>query len=252
MAKPKGEEILRRQKEAKQKKILMVLGPIFLLLMIWQGPGYLKMLTGGGEPAAVPTETTTGAVPTTPDPSTAPPPSTVAPGGAPVGAPTETPVGLADSDRLPTPDSGQLIAFDRFVGKDPFRQIVDTTTPVAPPPTVTPIPTDPGGSGNGTDPGGNGGGNDPGDDDDPATPAAAVLEVNGVKEVVALEGEFPKGEKLFELTRLTRSSAWIGLVTGEYSNGKDAIEVDVGKTLNLVSQPDGIRYTIKVLSIRLR
>ena len=52
MAKPKTEEILRRQKEAKQKKLLFVLAPIFLLLMVWQGPGYLKMLTGGSDDVA--------------------------------------------------------------------------------------------------------------------------------------------------------------------------------------------------------
>ena len=71
----KGEEILRKRKEAKQKKLLFVLGPIFLLLMVWQGPGYLKMLTGGSaEPTAVTsTPTATGA---TPDPGSAAPPST--------------------------------------------------------------------------------------------------------------------------------------------------------------------------------
>jgi hypothetical protein len=249
MAKAKGEEILRKQKEAKQKKLLLVLAPIFLLLMVWQGPGYLKMLTGGGEEAAV-TETTPAPAGTTPDPSTAPPPTTVAPGGLPAENPAGTPTGLSDSDKPAAPDAGQLIAFDRFVGKDPFRQIVDTSPPATPNPTVTPTPPAPGPGGN---PGGDpGGGDDNGADDGPAVPVSAVLEVNGVKESVALQGKFPESEKLFVLTKLSRSSAWIGLVAGEYSNGKQSIEVELGKTLNLVSQPDGIRYTIKVVSIHLR
>ena len=243
MARPKGEELLRIQKEAKLKKLLFVLVPVFLILMVWQGPGYVKMLTGGDEPVAVPTETPTAPAGTTPDPTTAPPPSTVAPGGAPVATPGATPVGLTDSDQPAAPDSGQLIAFDRFVGKDPFRQIVDTTPPSEPPPTVTPMPPGPGG--NGTDPGAD-------DDDEPAEPVAAVLAVNGTKEVVPLKGSFPKSEKLFVLTKLSHSSAWVGLVAGEFSNGRDLIEVRLGKTLNLVSQPDGIRYTIKLVSIRLR
>jgi hypothetical protein len=247
MARLKGQELLRMQKEAKLKKLLFVLVPIFLALMVWQGPGYVKMLTGGDEQAAEPAPTPTAPAATTPDPTTAPPPSTAVPGGAPVAAPGGTPATLTDSDRPASPDAGQLIGFDRFVGKDPFRQIVDTTPPPAPDPTVTPTPTNPGGSGgNGTDPG------DGGDDDEPAVPVAAVLAVNGVKETVRLEETFPESEKLFVLTRLTRSSAWIGLAAGEYSNGKDAIEVELGKTLNLVSQPDGIRYTIKVVRIRLR
>ena len=273
MAKPKGEEILRKQKEAKQKKLLLILAPIFLILMVWQGPGYVKMLTGGDEPVATTTETPTTPVGTTPDPATAPPPSTSAPGGVPVGTPTQTPVGLSDSDPPATPEAGQLISFERFVGKDPFRQIVDTTPPAPSDPTMTPPPTGPGGSGgdgngdgSGNDNGGGGGDDDAGgnangngnssggdgDNDDSAVPVAAVLEVNDVKETVPLEGTFPGSEKLFVLTKLSRSSAWIGLVAGEYSNGKHAIEVAVGKTLNLVSQPDGIRYTIKVRSIRLR
>jgi hypothetical protein len=254
MAKPKGEEILRKQKEAKQKKLLMILGPVFLALMVWQGPGYIKMLTGGEE-AAAPAPASETPVPTTPDPGTAPPPSTSDPGGgAPVPAAGEGTVGLADSDQPTAPDAGQLIAFDRFVGKDPFKQMIDTSQPATDsPPTVTPVPTSPGGGGGGgagTDPGGSGGGG--GDDDEPAKPVAAVLEVNGVEDVVKVGDEFPKGENLFVLTRLTRGSAWIGLVTGEFSNGQDAIEVDAGDSLNLVSQPDGIRYTIDVVAIRVR
>jgi hypothetical protein len=246
MAKAKGEEILRKQKEAKQKKLLMVLAPVFLILMVWQGPGYLKMLTGGDDPVAVPTDTSGGAVPTTPDPSTAPPPTTVVPGGTPEPAPGTAPTGLVDSDRPAAPDAGQLIAFDRFVGKDPFRQIVDMTPPASDPPTVTPQPNPP-------PPGGNGDGDGDGDDDDePAVPVAAVLSVTGSKETVKLDGSFPESEKLFVLKRLTRTSAWIGLVAGEFSNGRDSIEVELSETLNLVSQPDGIRYAIKVVSIRLR
>jgi hypothetical protein len=183
MARLKGEELLRMQKEAKLKKLLFVLVPVFLALMVWQGPGYVKMLTGGGEQAAEPTATPTASAPTTPDPTTAPPPSTAAPGGTPVAAPGGTPATLADSDQPAPPDAGQ---------------------------------------------------------------------VNGVKERVPLEGTFPESEKLFVLTKLTRTGAWIGLVAGEYSNGKDAIEVGLGKTLNLVSQPDGIRYTIRLVRIRLR
>jgi hypothetical protein len=255
MARLKSEEILRQQKDAKMKKVLLVLGPIFLALMVWQGPGYLKMLTGGDEPVAAPTtETPTTPSGTTPGPTTAPPPSTAAPGGVPTPAPSATPAALTDSDRPPPADAGQLVSFDRFVGKDPFRQIVDADA-TDDGPTVTPAPADPGGSGgSGAGSGGAGGGSDGGGDggsNDDAQPASAVLEVNDVKEKVALKAAFPKSEKLFVLTKLSRTSAWIGLVAGEYSNGKGSIEIERGKTLNLVSQPDGIRYRIKLVGIRL-
>jgi hypothetical protein len=251
MAKPKTEEILRQQKDAKLKKVLIVLAPIFLLLMVWQGPGYVKMLTGGDEPVATPSETPTVPSGPTPDPSTAPPPSTTTPGGAPT-PPTsaDSPAALADSDQPAPADSGQLISFDRFVGKDPFRQIVDTdaTDDASTGGTVTPLPTNPGGGG-GT--GGNGSGSGGGGSDPDARPVSAVLEVNGVKERVELEGAFPEGDELFDLAKLSRRSAWIGLVAGEYSNGKETIEVKLGKKLSLVSQPDGIRYTIKLVRVIL-
>jgi hypothetical protein len=244
MAKRKAGEILRKQKEAKQKKLLLVLVPIFVLLVVWQGPSYLKMLKGSDEPAA--TETTGETVPTgtAPDPSVAPAPSTATPDG---GTPAASPIGaavLADSDRPSTADTGQLVSFDRFRSKDPFRQIVKDDDGSGDTGGTVTAPTNPGGgSGSG---GGSGGGSDDG-----LAPVSAVLEVNGVKQKVELDGAFPESEELFKLVRLSRTSAWIGLVTGEFSNGKDSIEVDVGDTLNLVSQPDGIRYTIKVVSIQV-
>jgi hypothetical protein len=251
MAKPKAGEILRKQKEAKQKKLLLVLVPIFVLLLVWQGPSYVKMLTGGDKPAAA-TDTpgTTEPTGTAPDPSVDPPPSTADPnGGTPASASGGAAV-LTDSDRPTAADSGQLVSFDRFRSKDPFRQIVndddsgDTGGTVASPST----PGGGGGGGGGHSGGGSGSGGGSADD---VAPVSAVLEVNGVKEKVELDAAFPESEELFRLARLSRTSAWIGLVTGEFSNGKDSIEVDVGDTLNLVSQPDGIRYTIKVVSIQV-
>jgi hypothetical protein len=245
MARPKAGEILRKQKEAKQKKLLFVLVPIFVLLLVWQGPGYVKMLTGGDEPAAA-TETPGATAPTgtAPDPSVAPAPSTATPdGGTPASGDGGTAV-LTDSDRPTAADTGQLVSFDRFRSKDPFHQIVKGDASGDTGGTVT-VPTNPGGSG-GSGSGGSGGGSD-----DDAEPVSAVLEVNGVKQKVELDGAFPESEELFKLAKLSRTSAWIGLVTGEFSNGKDSIEVELGDTLNLVSQPDGIRYTIKVVSIQV-
>jgi hypothetical protein len=248
MAKPKAGEVLRKQKEAKQKKLLLVLVPIFVLLLVWQGPSYVRMLKGGDEPAAA-TDTPGATVPTgtVPDPSVAPAPSTAIPnGGTP--APGEGGAAvLTDSDRPTAPEAGQLVSFDRFRSKDPFRQIVKTDAGTGDTGGTVTMPSTPSGSSGS----GSGGSGSSGGSDNPAEPVSAVLEVNGVKQTVDLDGAFPESEELFVLARLSRTSAWIGLVTGEFSNGKDSIEVDVGDTLNLVSQPDGIRYTIKVVSIQV-
>jgi hypothetical protein len=95
------------QKQAKQKKVLFLLVPVFLALLVWQGPKTYKAFTGGAAapPPAVPAGTTT----TTPSPA----PGTPAPSG--VGSSS-----LPESDARPDPLDGQLVSFSRFPGRDPF------------------------------------------------------------------------------------------------------------------------------------
>jgi hypothetical protein len=40
----------------------------------------------------------------------------------------------------------------------------------------------------------------------------------------------------------------IGLVSGEFSKG-DTVTVKVGKSVTLVSQPDGLRYVVKLVTV---
>ena len=107
MAKRPSAADLFAEKQAKQKKLLFVLVPLFLGLLVWQGPKTLKAFTGGeaAPPPAVPAATTT----TTPSPA----PGTPAPSGG--GSSS-----LPDSDVRPDPLDGQLVSFSRFPGRDPF------------------------------------------------------------------------------------------------------------------------------------
>jgi len=261
----KGEEILRQRKEAKLKKILFVLGPIFLLLMIWQGPSYVKMLTGGGstEPtAATPsTPTPTGA---TPDPGSAPPPSTVVPdpNAIPPAPPAADGLSLPDSDQPLGADTGQLISFGRFLSKDPFKQ------GVVPPPTsdgsTSGTAGGTGSTGGGTVSTGGGGtvvppptGTDGSGDGDSAggasftTASTANIRINGTTEAVKRDTPFPMSDPLFQLVSLTNTTAKIGLVAGSFSNGKKTVTLKLGKVLTLVSEPDGLRYRLKLISVEL-
>jgi hypothetical protein len=252
----KGEEILRQRKEAKQKKILFVLGPIFLLLMVWQGPGYVKMLTGGGsEPTAATTSTptTTGA---TPDPGSAAPPSTVDPSAIPAAPPAAGALALPDSDQPLGADTGQLISFGRFLSKDPFKQ------GVAPPSDGSTSGTSggtgstgSGGSSGGTvvppSTGTDGGGGDSGGGGSFTTASTADIRVNGTTESVKRDMPFPTSDPLFQLVSLTNTTAKIGLVAGSFSNGKKTVTLKLGEVLTLVSEPDGLRYRLKLISIKL-
>lgn len=105
---------LAKAKEAKQKKVLLVLLPFFFLLVAWQGPKMYKSLFAQPAPPE--------AVPQTPAPAT-PAPGTAAPGT------------LPDSEPLPSAAHDQLLSFSRFSPRNPFL----------PPVGAVPEATDPGG-----------------------------------------------------------------------------------------------------------
>ena len=96
---------IQKAKEAKQKKVLLLLLPLFLVLVAWQGPKMYKALFAQPAPEATP-------VATTPSP-TVPGAPTTATGAPPTG-------GLADSEPLPTARSDQLLSFSRFTARNPF------------------------------------------------------------------------------------------------------------------------------------
>jgi hypothetical protein len=95
---------IQKAKEARQKKVLILLVPVFLALVAWQGPKMYKSLFAG--PAEPPPAAT--ATPTTP--ATATPAASGAPESG----------GLADSEPLPTARSDQLLSFSRFTARNPF------------------------------------------------------------------------------------------------------------------------------------
>ena len=96
---------IQKAKEAKQKKVLLLLLPLFLVLVAWQGPKMYSALFAKPAPEATPVATT--------PPSTVPGAPTTAPGAPPTG-------GLADSEPLPTARSDQLLSFSRFTARNPF------------------------------------------------------------------------------------------------------------------------------------
>jgi hypothetical protein len=208
---PKAEEALRKRKDAQQKKLLIVLAPLLLGLLVWQGPKTYGALMGGSAAPAPPPAATT----TTPSPVPLPTGTTPTP---PTGSPTSA-TGLPDSDPLLSPGAGQLIVFSRFVSKDPFRGKPSSTSS--------------------TD----------GSDGPTGNASSASLEINGNAEDVKIGDTFPAGDPAFRLVTAGGQSAEIGLASGTFANGQETIAVTVGETLVLVSDPDGKRYAIKLLGV---
>ena len=264
----KAQDALQKKKEARQKKMLIGLAPILLILLAWQGPGTLKALTGGAEAETAPPPVATSATVTTPDPATAAAPSTgtgaqpvTATGATTPGTTTPAPGGatLPETTEPVSAGAGQLVSFDRFVGKDPFRQQVAAETADAPsgggskPPAKeadaagagsdtaeNPFTLPTSGGGEGSAGGGTVGG---------PTATRAVFDVNGVRETVGLKGTFPADDPILRLVSGTAKSVKVTLVSGEFSNGAKTLALKVGKSVTLVSQPDGIRYVVALVAV---
>lgn len=232
----KAQEALRLQKEARQKKVLIALAPVLLGLLAWQGPGIVKQLTGGSAPTPAPAASST--TEPGPDPTTAAPPTTA--GTAAPEAVVVAATGLPDTDGLEAPGPGQLVTFDRFLGKDPFRQQVVAKEPVVNPPAGTNPPPS------------NGGTNGPTltpEEPNPTAPTSALLDTNDTTETVSVKGTFPSSDPIFRLVSVTNASVKVGLVSGSFSAGQKSITIKRGKSVTLVSQPDGVRYVITFVSI---
>ena len=237
------------QKAAKQKKLLMILAPVLLIAVAIQVP----RLLGGDE--AAPDETSTaesvegaegaegGAPPPEPGATPADP---AAPAGDPLAgdgislaAPTAASLSeVADSDPLAEVDNTELVSFSTFRGSDPFVQLVEGPSEEEEAEAAEEA-ADPG-----SDPGG-------GDLGDPGViEAFAILEINGEQEVVQVGQTFPADDPAFRLVSVQGlASISFGLVEGSFSSGIDTLDLEAGRSITLVSQPDGFRYTIRLVQL---
>jgi hypothetical protein len=248
-------ELARRQRERKQKILLVFMLLLLVIMVVWQGPRTLKRLKG--EPAAAPAvQTTTGAASTTPSPSTGV--STTGGGTTAPGVQADPQAALAaernlgDTDIPPTADQDQLISFSRFEARDPFVQLVSGESSASTAPedggsssggSSAPPPTSGGSSGSSfyPPPTASGGGT--------VTTGEVKLSVNGKVETHKVGESFPASDPAFQIVAVNGDSVQIGLVSGQFSGGQQTITVSVGDEVTLVSQPDGARYTIKIISV---
>jgi hypothetical protein len=215
MARRNTEEMLRKQKEAKQKKLLILLIPLFLGLVAWQGPKMYKAFLGP-KPEATPPPAATTPAPTDP----AAPPTTTTAGGETTPPPSE----LVDTDVPPRPGRDRLVSFSRFQSRDPFGRPASAAGTSAAPDA------------------------DSGDDGEQAA-TSANFEVNGVAESVTVNGQFPASDPTFVLVSLTGDGAVLGLVGGSFEGGESTVQVGVGEQVEIVADPDGTHYVVELVSI---
>jgi hypothetical protein len=241
-----------KQRE-KRAKIAAGVGAVLLLLVAaFEVPKIMKMMH--------------------PKPVVPPPTNVAAPDGSVPASTTpttgETPSGqLADTDVPPPDATGQLVAFDVFETKDPFRPQVtasdttgdtssptDTTQTSTTPADTTPAATDGGTSGGSTPPTAVPSTPAPGTTTS-TTPTSTVpvrvtvaISVNGVVAHVSSGGVFPAGAPVFRLVSWTKGAARVGIVGGSYATGDPTLGLTIGKPVTLQNTSDDKQYKLVLLS----
>ena len=224
---------LDAKKKARRQKLIAIGGAVVLVgLLAIEGPSTLKRLHETA-PEATSAPAATSPAATTPGGSVLTPPTL---GGSSAGsatpAATTSSDGLVDSDPAPAASAGQLVAFDRFVSKDPFVQQVSAagsaSSGSATPPTGSGAPAGTSGT-------------------TVTKPTSATISTNGVSETVAVGKAFPAASPTFLLISLTASAAKIGIVGGGYADGSATVTLSKGQPLTLLNTADGTRYVLRLL-----
>jgi hypothetical protein len=237
-------------KQAKQKKIAIVLGVVFVAVLAFEVPNTMKMMNQkpatpeitSSAPAAPVVDTSGGSsAAAAPAPSTFTPSSTL--GSAGTSYTPSSASGLIAAVPV-SADAGQLTTFTEFASKDPFSQTVQknvvagapgstspstpakgltTTTPTTTSPKAPPAPA----------------------------PTSAVISVNGELMTVSVNTVFPttgtvfnEAGSLFQLDSLTAKSAKVSIAGGSYASGSPTLTLTVGKPVTLQNTADGTRYTL--------
>jgi hypothetical protein len=242
--------------KAKRQKIYAAIGGVILLgLLAFQVPRTMKMLHPAEESSSSsPAPATTTA---TASPIAAP---SLSGGNVTSGATAPGGDGLVDSDAVPAPQSGQLLAFGLFRTKDPFVQQLDgsgTTGAAGATPSAGATgskgakpTTPPASGGSGTPSGGTGSGvtvavSPPAQ----AAVTTAEISVNGVAQAVRVGGVFPASDPFFKLVALTKKKAKISIAGGSLANGAPTVTLTKAKPLTLQNTSDGTRYALRLLSV---
>ncbi|HSC49364.1 MAG TPA: hypothetical protein VLD16_03790 [Gaiellaceae bacterium] len=251
--------------KAKRQKIIAAVGGVILLgVLAFQVPRTMKMLNpptdSSSSSSSAPATTTSATATPIAAPSLAGGNATAAPGAAPGGD------GLTDPDSVPTPASGQLLAFGLFRSKDPFVQQLRAGATGASGPSggaassgrtgaksaatvavVTPKP--PAGSSGSSSRSSGGGSSTKAPAVPPAAVTTAVISVNGAPESVQVGGQFPAASPVFKLVSLTRAGAKVGIAGGTLQSGAATVTLKKNTPVTLLNTSDGTRYVLRFVSL---
>ena len=229
-----------KAKQQKQKKILAVLGVVFLGVVAFMGPKLWKQLHPPPLPPRV--------IPANGGNPVAGAPTLAAPtlSGAQEPGATTTDASGSLVAAAPTVQDGQLTSFSRFASKDPFaQQLSDVQSPSS-------SPSSSGGSSSGgSSSEGSAGPGLPAVPGNAPQPGTAVISVNGTLYTVATKTDFPQPSAtdptvvpLFHLVSVTAHTATISIAGGSYATGAATVTLKENKPVTLMNTADGTRYTL--------
>ena len=229
-----------QEKAKKQKKLAIILCSVLALVLVYEVPKTMKLMSSG---AKAPVVEASASTPAAPNPTVTSSTPVAGPSGSlpPTAATSSTPAQSIVASVQVQPDPGQLTEFEHFASKDPFLQSVQksgaaaatgpsTSKSATPPKTKVAAPKTP-----------------------PAPPpTTAVISINGELVNVTVDSDFPTagtvfsqaGAPLFHLVSLTQKSAKVAIAGGSYADGAPAITLTVGKPVTLQNTADGTRYTL--------
>jgi hypothetical protein len=240
--------------KAKRQKIIAGVGGVILLgVLAFQVPRTMKMLNppteSSSSSSSAPATTTSSTATPIAAPSLAGGNATAAPAAAPGGD------GLTDPDAVPTPASGQLLAFGLFRSKDPFAQQLTTGQTGSSGSTGGTAPAGPTGAKGTTGATGvapSGGSSNDGSSAPAASRASvstAVVSINGAPESVRVGGQFPAASPVFKLVSLTKTGAKVGIAGGTLQTGDATVTLTKNKPVTLLNTSDGQRYVLRLVSV---
>lgn len=246
--------------KAKRQKIIAAVGGVILLgVLAFQVPRTMKMLNppteSSSSSSSAPATTTSATATPIAAPSLAGGNATAAPASAPGGD------GLSDPDAVPTPASGQLLAFGLFRSKDPFAQQLKVGPTGSSGSTGAAAPAAPSGAKGTTaaaasptpSTGGTSGARKSTGFSAPAASRAsattAVISVNGAPQSVRVGKQFPAASPVFKLVSLTTTGAKVGIAGGTLQSGDATVTLKKNTPVTLLNTSSGTRYVLRLVSV---
>lgn len=228
-------------RERRSRIAAIVLGVVFLAVAALQGPKLLKMINGGSSSSAPPASTESPTTPGAASSSLSSSPTGALAGGALGpgqlnGFSLFNPVVVFKPIPKPASDSGATTTTAAKAPSTAAKPAAATPTTATPPPSAKQTTT-----------------SDKSATAPPAPPVtftvpngvpAALVKVNGKKQLFGAGAMFPQEAPLFKLAAIAKKGLKISVLGGTFVDGQHYLVLRQGNKVTLVNQSDGTKFVV--------